>query len=266
MLRLVRSRRFLRAADLGHPWPQHNPLLAELGQTLVLGPPHHHPTIPNLPTRHTPRRISHVHKSPLPFPAIWRRLKPASLSHAGPLPAGGAQWRQVRVKLWFLWKVGTRRVQDVGRSRKVGARPSCSCDIRRPGDTTTNQLSPTIDTFRLTFPSLNVPRQKKSLKLAEEEKGSGNHEIQLLVFSVHQATFLWKNKHTNYFSLFFLPVIWAHRKLIQRSSRKKEKPDYVLTSFMGEPIKKTGCISPGWLTCPHKNMLPSILWKQRNSK
>ena len=49
MLKLVRSRRFLRAADLGHPWPQHNPLLAELGQTLVLGPPHHHPTttIPN---------------------------------------------------------------------------------------------------------------------------------------------------------------------------------------------------------------------------
>ena len=126
MLRLVRSRRFLRAADLGHPWPEHNPLLAELGQTLV-----HPTTIPPSPTRHTPRRISHVHKdcptiTISPFPAIWRRLKPAPLSHAGPLPAGGAQWRQVRVKLWFLWKVGTRRVQDVGRSRKVGAAPATS--------------------------------------------------------------------------------------------------------------------------------------------
>ena len=72
-------------------------------------------------------------------------------------------------------------MQEVGRSRKVGARPSCSCDIRRPGDTTTNQLSPTIDTFRLTFPSLNVPWQKRILKLAEEEKGSGNYGNQLLV-------------------------------------------------------------------------------------
>ena len=36
--------------------------------------------------------------------------------------------------------------------------------------------------------------------------------------------------------------------------------------FLGEPIKKTGCISPGWLTCPHENVLPSILRKPRNSK
>ena len=154
MLRLVRSRRFLRAADLGHPWPEHNPLLAELGQTLV-----HPTTTPPSPTCQPDTlqgaslmSTKSAQPPPSPFPAIWRRLKPAPLSHAGPLPAGGAQWRQVRVKLWFLWKVGTRRVQDVGRSRKVGARPSCSCDIRRPGDTTTNQLSPTIDTFGLTFP------------------------------------------------------------------------------------------------------------------
>ena len=78
MLRLVRSRRFLRAADLGHPWPQHNPLLAELGQTLV------HPTTtpqPPSPTRHTSRRISHVHKDcPTITIAFSRHLAPIKTS------------------------------------------------------------------------------------------------------------------------------------------------------------------------------------------
>ena len=93
------------------PWPQHNPLLAELGQTLV------HPTTTQPSPTCQPDTLQgaslmstkSAQPSPSPFPAIWRRLKPAPLSHAGPLPAGGAQWRQVRVKLWFLWKVGTRR-------------------------------------------------------------------------------------------------------------------------------------------------------------
>ena len=151
MLRLVRSRRFLRAADLGHPWPEHNPLLAELGQTLV-----HPTTTPPSPTRHTPRRISHVHKEcPTITIAFSRHLAPIKTSPSLSCWPTSSRWSAMAAsESEVVVSVESRnpRVQDVGRSRKVGSRPSCSCDIRRPGDTATNQLSPTIDTFGLTFP------------------------------------------------------------------------------------------------------------------